>query len=50
MIETFEVSNRVSHDVYGVGRVIATEADAVTVDFGSKSVRIVSPFRKLEHL
>lgn len=50
VIETFEVDNRVSHDSYGVGRVIATEAAAVTVDFGSKTVRIVSPFRKLEHL
>jgi hypothetical protein len=50
VIETFEVENRVSHDAYGVGRVISTEAGAVTVDFGSKQVRIVSPFRKLEHL
>ena len=50
VIETFEVDNRVSHDSYGVGRVIVTEAGAVTVDFGSKTVRIVSPFRKLEHL
>ena len=50
VIETFEVDNRVSHDSYGVGRVIVTESGAVTVDFGSKTVRIVSPFRKLEHL
>jgi hypothetical protein len=50
VIETFEVDNRVSHDSYGVGRVIDTEAGAITVDFGSKKVRIVSPFRKLEHL
>jgi hypothetical protein len=50
VIETFEVDNRVSHDSYGVGRVIDIEAGAITVDFGSKKVRIVSPFRKLEHL
>lgn len=50
VIETYEVSNRVSHDSYGVGRVIATERDAVTVDFGSRTARIVSPYRKLEKL
>lgn len=50
VIETFEVEDRVSHDSYGVGRVVSTESGAVTVDFGSKTVRIVSPFRKLEHL
>ena len=50
MIETFEVDNRVCHDSYGVGRVIAAEASAVTVDFGSVKARIVSPFRKLQHL
>jgi hypothetical protein len=50
VIETFEVDNRVSHDSYGVGRVVSIEAGAVTVDFGSKTVRIVSPYRKLEHL
>jgi hypothetical protein len=50
VIETFEVENRVSHDSYGVGRVISTEASAVTVDFGSKTVRIVSPYTKLEKL
>jgi hypothetical protein len=50
VIETFEVDDRVSHDSYGVGRVLDVEAGAVTVDFGSKTVRIVSPFNKLEHL
>ena len=50
MIETFEVANRVSHDSYGVGKVISIEGGAVTVDFGSKTVRIVSPYHKLEKL
>ena len=50
MIETFEVANRVSHDSYGVGKVISVESGAVTVDFGAKTVRIVSPFSKLEKL
>ena len=48
--ETFEVDDRVSHDSYGVGRVVITEPAAVSVDFGSQTVRIVSPFNKLEHL
>jgi hypothetical protein len=50
VIETFEVGDRVSHDSYGVGRVTSIEDAAVTVDFGSRTVRIASPFRKLEHL
>jgi hypothetical protein len=50
VIEKFEVDDRVSHDLYGVGRVISVEGGAVTVDFGSRTVRIVSPYRKLEHL
>jgi hypothetical protein len=50
VIETFEVGDRVSHDSYGVGRVTSIEDAAVTVDFGSRAVRIASPFRKLEHL
>jgi hypothetical protein len=50
VIETFEVGDRVSHDSYGVGRVVTTEGAAVTVDFGSKTVRIASPYNKLEHL
>ena len=49
-IEQFEVNDLVSHDSYGVGRVIGVESGAVTVDFGSRTVRIVSPFHKLEHL
>lgn len=50
VIETFEAGDRVSHDSYGVGRVTTTEDAAVTVDFGSRTVRIASPFHKLEHL
>ena len=38
----------VSHDSYGMGRVVSVEAGAVTVDFGSQTVRIVSPYTKLE--
>lgn len=50
IIEKFALEDRVSHDTYGVGRVIGEEEGAVTVDFGSQRVRITSPYNKLEHL
>jgi hypothetical protein len=40
----------VTHDEYGLGRVIAVEGNgdiAVTVDFGSRTERIPAPFSKL---
>ena len=46
----FECGDQVNHDVYGVGRVVSTDADAVTVDFGTQVVRVVSPFRKMAAL
>lgn len=49
-IERFAVHDRVSHDTYGLGRVVTTEAEAVTVDFGAQRVRIGSPFHKLTKL
>ena len=49
-IERFAVQDRVTHDRFGVGLVIAEEAAAVVVDFGSERVRIASPFRKLTKL
>lgn len=49
-IEEFAVDDRVCHDLYGLGRVVGVEAHAVSVDFGSQSVRITSPYAKLHHL
>lgn len=49
-IEVFAVDDLVTHDSYGMGRVIQLEAAAVTVDFTSQKVRITSPFRKLTRL
>jgi hypothetical protein len=46
----FVVDERVAHDTYGVGRVIGTDLAVVTVDFGTQTVRIISPFDKLEKL
>lgn len=49
-IEQFAVLDRVTHDKYGLGRVVSNEEGAVTVDFGSQRVRITSPFRRLTKL
>ncbi len=49
-IEVFEMDDRVSHDLYGLGRIVGLEAHAVAVDFGEKRVRVTSPYSKLHHL
>ena len=49
-IEMFEVDDLVSHDSYGMGRVVGVESGAVTVDFGRQSVRVTSPYRKMSRL
>ena len=49
-IEQYAVDDLVSHDSYGMGRVIQLEAAAVTVDFRSQTVRIKSPFHKMSKL
>jgi hypothetical protein len=49
-IEQYAVDDLVSHDAYGMGRVIQVEATAVTVDFRSQTVRIPSPFVKMAKL
>ena len=49
-IETYELNDLVSHDSYGMGRVIQTETGAVTVDFRAQIVRIKSPYLKMAKL
>lgn len=49
-MENFTVGERVTHDSYGLGRVVGEESAAVTVDFGSHRTRITSPFAKLSKL
>ncbi|MGH3510295.1 MAG: hypothetical protein ACRDPI_08710 [Nocardioidaceae bacterium] len=49
-IEQFALDDLVSHDSYGVGRVIGAEPGAVTVDFRPLTVRITSPFHKMTKL
>jgi hypothetical protein len=49
-VKQFAVNDRVLHDRYGLGRVVAQEVGAVSVDFGSTRVRVLSPFLRLEKL
>jgi hypothetical protein len=45
------VRDQVTHDRYGLGRVISVEVDAtLVVDFGSCRVRIMTPCAKLTKL
>ncbi|MFD0683489.1 hypothetical protein [Actinomadura fibrosa] len=41
------MSDRVTHDKYGLGRVVEVERNAVLVDFGERTVRISAPYAKL---
>lgn len=50
LIDEFVVGDRVSHDAFGLGRVTDTAADAVIVEFQTRRVRVVSPYRKLKKL
>ena len=50
VVERFEAGDLVSHDAYGVGRVVSTDTDAVMVDFRTQTVRITSPFSKMTKL
>jgi len=50
IIEEYALDDHVSHDAYGVGRVVGLDATAVTVDFGAQTVRIKSPFSRMSKL
>ena len=47
----FAVGDQVTHDMYGLGRVIGIEDGiAVLVNFGSVQQRILSPYTKMSKL
>jgi hypothetical protein len=49
--EQFAVQDQVTHDKYGLGRVVSVEDDtALVVDFGTHKVRITTPCAKLTKL
>ena len=50
-VERFELHDLVTHDKYGLGRVILVEGDtAVVVDFAPRKVRITAPFARMTKL
>jgi hypothetical protein len=49
--EQFAVQDQVTHDKYGLGRVISVEDDTIVIiDFGSRRVQITTPCAKLTKL
>jgi hypothetical protein len=50
-VERYELQDLVTHDKYGLGRVILVEGDiAVVVDFAPRKVRITRPFARMTKL
>jgi hypothetical protein len=49
-VEEFAVGDRVSHDQFGLGRVVGAEGAAVLVDFGPHRTRIPSPYKGMSKL
>ena len=50
-VEQFAVQDQVTHDKYGLGRVVSVEDDtALVIDFRTHQVRITTPCAKLTKL
>jgi predicted 2-oxoglutarate/Fe(II)-dependent dioxygenase YbiX len=50
-VEQYALHDLVTHDKYGLGRVILVEGDtAVVVDFAPRRVRIMAPFTRMTRL
>ncbi len=49
-LERFALEDLVTHDAYGLGRVIGVDAGGVTVDFHTQTIRIASPFSRMSKL
>lgn len=50
VIEHYVLDDRVTHDSYGLGRVVRVDSGWVTVDFQTQTIRIATPFRKMTKL
>ena len=50
IVERYDSGDIVSHDVHGLGSVVAADAHGVTVNFGTRTLRVPSPFAKMERL
>ena len=50
-VEQYELDDLVTHDKYGLGRVILVEGDdSIVVDFAPRKVRISTPFARMTKL
>lgn len=49
-VPQFAVQDLVTHDRYGLGRVIGIEEAAVLIDFGTTRLRIGTPYAKVTKL
>jgi hypothetical protein len=50
-VERYALDDLVTHDKYGLGRVVLVEGDtAVVVDFAPRKVRINTPFARMTKL
>jgi hypothetical protein len=50
-VERYELDDLVTHEKYGLGRVILVEGEtAVVVDFAPRKVRILTPFARMVKL
>lgn len=49
-VKEFAVQDLVTHDRYGLGRVVGVEEAAVLVDFGTTQMRICMPYAKMTKL
>jgi hypothetical protein len=47
VFDEFASGELVSHDKYGLGRVLDVEPQAVVIDFGPQKIRIVEPYARL---
>jgi hypothetical protein len=48
--EQYDLNDLVTHDKYGLGRVILVESGAVVVDFANRKIRITAPFARMTKL
>ena len=48
--EQYELDDLVTHDKFGLGRVILVENGAVVVDFTNRKMRIATPFARMTKL
>ncbi|HEY3735745.1 MAG TPA: hypothetical protein VGL63_17715 [Streptosporangiaceae bacterium] len=49
-VKEFALNDQVTHDRYGLGRVIDVDDGTVVVDFGAHTERIDAPYPKLTRL